>query len=121
MNGALLPTSKLWKSLMMMTRVHIEILFEVIFKIYPLIAQALEGDSVGVYQDVHLEMIETDGTAFLDVDIEHRSAPSQMQFLVNRPFMFMIKMDHELIGMGRVLVLQFICILNGKTRTFFSS
>ena len=67
--------------------------------------EALEGDFIGVYQDVFLEMIESDAEhSFLTQDIENRNAPTDIEFHVNKPFMFLVKMDHELLAVGRVKV-----------------
>ena len=66
--------------------------------------KALEGDFVGVYQDVLLEMIETQEDGILSQDIDVKNAQAEVKVKANEPFMFMIKMDHELLGLGRVTV-----------------
>ena len=73
---------------------------------------ALEGDFVGVYQDVLLEMIETQEDGILSQDIDVKNAQAEVKIKANQPFMFMIKMDHELLGLGRVTV-SFSLFLKG--------
>ena len=66
--------------------------------------EALEGDYIGVYQDVFLEMIESDADhSFLSEDIDNRNAATEIEFHVNKPFMVLVKMDHELLAVGRVM------------------
>ncbi len=74
--------------------------------------KALEGDFVGVYQDVLLEMIETQEDGILSQDIDVKNAQAEVKIKANQPFMFMIKMDHELLGLGRVTV-SFSLFLKG--------
>ena len=60
--------------------------------------EALEGDFIGVYQDVFLEMLESDADhSFLSEDIDNRNAATDIEFHVNKPFMFLIKMVFVLI------------------------
>ena len=80
---------------------------------------ALNGDFIGVYQDVFLEMIESDAEhSFLNEDIENRNAPTEIEFHVNKPFMFLVKMDHELLAVGRVKV-NFQCNTTGSKLEVF--
>ena len=65
----------------------------------------MEGDFVGVYQDVLIDITETSSdNGFLDDDIDIKNAETELKVKANRPFMFMIKMDHELLGLGRITV-----------------
>ena len=77
-----------------------------------MLEKALEGDFVGVYQDVLLEMIETQEDGILSQDIDVKNAQAEVKVKANQPFMFMIKMDHELLGLGRVTV-SFSLFLKG--------
>jgi hypothetical protein len=65
---------------------------------------ALNGDFVGVYQDVFVEMIESEGNSYMHDDIETSNMDTQLVFRVNKPFLFMLRMDHELLGLGRIKV-----------------
>ena len=66
----------------------------------------MEGDFVGVYQDVLLDNTETDSDDGLlnEEQIEIKSKETELKMNANQPFMFMIRMDHELLGLGRVTV-----------------
>ena len=57
-----------------------------------------------MYQDVFLDMTESDSNGFLDDDIEIRNSPTELKLKVNRPFVYMIKFDHELLALGRITV-----------------
>lgn len=74
-----------------------------------LLLSALEGDFVGVYQDVLLDNTEsdTDDGLLNEEQIEIKNAETELKLNANRPFMFMIRMDHELLGLGRVTVCKF--------------
>ena len=69
----------------------------------------MEGDFVGVYQDVLLDNTEsdTDDGLLNEEQIEIKNAETELKLNANRPFMFMIRMDHELLGLGRVTVCKF--------------
>ena len=59
-----------------------------------------------MYQDVLLDNTETDSDDGLlnEEQIEIKSKETELKMNANRPFMFMIRMDHELLGLGRVTV-----------------
>ena len=52
-----------------------------------------------------MDITETSSdNGFLDDDIDIKNAETELKVKANRPFMFMIKMDHELLGLGRITV-----------------
>ena len=63
---------------------------------------ALNGDFIGVYQDVYLQMLETEDADLLDEDIEMQNAETDLEFIVNQPFMAILQVDHEILAVGRI-------------------
>ena len=68
----------------------------------------MEGDFVGVYQDVLLDITEspTEDGLLEEEHIQINNAETEVKLNANKPFMYMIKMDHELLGLGRITVFE---------------
>ena len=59
---------------------------------------------MGVYQDVLIDMTESEDSGLLAEDIDIKNAEADLKLTANRPFLFMVKMDHELLAIGRITV-----------------
>ena len=78
----------------------------------------IKGDQVAVYQDTYLELIENDSTNNskmqtnqLDDSIQNLSllglrttakADKKKSFNVNRPFVFIFEINHQIVALGRI-------------------
>ena len=70
----------------------------------PPVPLALNGDLIGVYQDVILQMVEKEDTDLTSDDIENGNLKSDSKFVADRPFMVILQIDNEVIAIGRVKV-----------------
>merc|ERR1712141_692396 len=64
--------------------------------------EPLNGDLIGVYQDVFLQMVEKEDTDLSIDDIENGNLKSDSKFVADRPFMVVLQIDNEVIAIGRV-------------------
>ena len=65
---------------------------------------ALNGDLIGVYQDVILQMVEKEDSDLTSDDIENGNLKPDSKFVADRPFMVVLQIDNEVIAIGRVKV-----------------
>ena len=47
-------------------------------------------------------MLETEDADLLDEDIEMQNAETDLEFIVNQPFMAILQVDHEILAVGRI-------------------
>ena len=47
-------------------------------------------------------MLGTEDADLLDEDIEMQNADTDLEFIVNRPFMAILQVDHEILAVGRI-------------------
>ena len=74
----------------------------------PPVPLALNGDLIGVYQDVFLQMVEKEDTDLSSDDIENGNLKSDSKFVADRPFMVVLQIDNEVIAIGRVKVSTYV-------------
>ena len=55
---------------------------------------------MGIYQDVFLEMIETNEKS--DFRPEKSESQLQKEFVVDQPFLFVLSVDKDIIALGRL-------------------
>ena len=61
-----------------------------------------------MYQNVILQLLESEDTAILSQDIETQNLATELKIMCNRPFMLILHVDHEILAVGRIKVNVFL-------------